>query len=865
MPPPPTDSAACPPLPPQWWQLEGGRLLALLASSERGLDAARADDRLLACGPNALPAHGGRRAVHEIGRRLRNPLLLVLVAAGAVSLLTGEGASAWIIGVVVLLSLALDQLQQQRAEAAAARLAAQVALTARVLRGGREQALPVAAVVPGDVVLLAAGAQVPADGVLLRAQDLFVQQAALTGESFPVEKSLAPAAPGGALEDAPGVLFMGSSVLSGTGMLLACRTGAATRLGELAGLVAEDRGDLAFEHDLRRFGNFILRIAVFLVLFVLLVGGWAHRPWLETFLFAVALAVGITPELLPMVVTVSLARGALRLAGEGVIVRRLAAIHNLGSLSVLCTDKTGTLTEARIELARHVDIAGADSRCVLENAFLNSRFETGIRTPLEDAILAHGGVDPAGWRKIDEVPFDFERRRVSVLLERGGERRLCVKGAPADVLAHCNRHDGGGGTALEWTPATRAQAEATLHALEASGFRVLGVAFKPVPATLEDAGLQDEEEMVFAGFAAFLDPPKADAAGALRDLHRAGVQVKVLTGDSELVTRHVCAALGMRVSGVLLGAEIAALDDRALAQRVRRANLYCRVDPVQKDRVIRALRARGEVVGYLGDGINDAPALHAADVGISVDTAAEAARAAADLILLRHGLAVLGAAVREGRRTFANTRKYILLGTSSNFGNMASMALAAVMLPFLPMLPVQILLNNLLYDAVSAVLPLDRVDPGELARPQHWDMDLLRRFMFVIGPVSSLFDLLTFGLLWQVLDATQAQFRSGWFIESLATQVLAVFVIRTRGPALGGGAHPALWAAAVAVLACAALLPFTPAASLFGLVPLPARFYLALAGMTLAYLLLLETVKLRFHRQGERAGRGRRAATVRGA
>jgi Mg2+-importing ATPase len=467
-------------------------------------------------------------------------------------------------------------------------------------------------------------------------------------------------------------------------------------------------------------------------------------------------------------------------------------------------------------------------------------------------------VEVAPWRKVDEVPFDFERRRVSVLVAGAGERRLCVKGAPADVLAQCDRHRAADAV-RPWDDTARAQCEATLQRLESAGFRVLGVAYKVVPETVQDAKLQDECELVFAGFAAFLDPPKADAAHALKRLLAKGVHVKIVTGDSERVTRHVCEALGMRVHGVLLGSQVAAMDDRALAHHVQRANLFCRVDPIQKNRVIRALRARGHVVGYLGDGVNDAPALHSADVCISVDTAADTARASADLILLRHSLDVLDAAVAEGRRTFANTRKYILLGTSSNFGNMASMAFAAVVLPFLPMLPVQILLNNLLYDTVSSVLPLDRVDAHDVTGPQHWDMDLVRRFMFVIGPVSSVFDLLTFWLLQHGLGATHAQFQSGWFIESLATQVLAVFVIRTRGPALAGRPHPALVATAAGVVLLAALLPFTPVAALFGLVPLPGVFYAALAAMTIAYLVLLETVKRQFYRLHRRRP-ARRAA-----
>ncbi len=848
---------------PAWWRQDAATALASLQTSAAGLTTHEAGQRLARCGPNRLASAGRRHLIAEIARRLGNPLVLVLLAAGGVSLLTGEGASAGIIAAVVLLSVLLDQAQQHRAEAAAQRLGETVALRANVVRDGRSREIDVAALVPGDVVLLSAGSLVPADGVLLQAQDLFVQQSVLTGESYPVEKTVGASASGPTIEQACSALFLGTSVLSGSATLLVCRTGIQTQIGAISDLVVGDRGDLAFENDLRRFGHLILSVTVFMVLFVLLVSGMTHRPWLESFLFAVALAVGLTPELLPMVVTLSLSRGAMRLARQHVIVKRMSAIHNLGSMDVLCTDKTGTLTEARIELARHVDTAGRDSAFVLEGAYLNSYFESGMRTPLEDAILKHEAVDTAAWRKIDEVPFDFERRRLSVLLECRHERRLIVKGAPQDVLVHCDQFQDGD-DAQPWTESARAQAAAVLRDLESGGLRVLGVAWKNVPATLDDAGLKDESELVFVGFAAFLDPPKVDAAAAISNLHAKGVHVKVVTGDSDLVTRHVCQALGMPVRGVLTGDEIAAMDDRALAQRAQRANLFCRVDPIQKNRVIRALRARGHVVGYLGDGINDAPALHSADVGISVDTAADTARAAADLIMLRHDLSVLDAAVSEGRRTVANTRKYILLGTSSNFGNMASMAAAAVFLPFLPMLPVQILLNNLLYDVMSASLPLDRVDAVDIAGPQQWDMDQLRRFMFVIGPVSSLFDLATFYVLLAVLGASPTQFQSGWFIESLFTQVLAVFVIRTRGAALAGRPHRVLWAMAVGVLALAVMLPFTPLAGLFGLEPLPPLFYGALLAMTVAYLVLLEGVKRQFWRLAGRGGKSSGRIRIRG-
>lgn len=830
-----------------WWQQPAATALQALGASPTGLSEEEAGRRLLRYGPNQLTEAQSRRILADISRRLANPLVLVLMAAGSVSALTGEHASAAIITAMVLLSVVLDQAQEHRAQSAAARLARTVGLRARVRRGGAEQDIDRAAIVPGDIVLLSAGSLVPADGLLLAAQDLFVQQSALTGEAFPVERVANGPAEGPGLDQARGALFMGTSVISGTATLLVCRTGRQTQIGAISHSIAGDRGDLAFENDIRRFGALILRITVFMVLFVLLVTGLAQRPWLESFLFAVALAVGLTPEMLPAVVTISLSRGAMRLERAQVIVKRLSAIHNLGSMDVLCTDKTGTLTEARIEMAHHVDITGRDSPAVLEAVYLNSFFESGIHTPLEDAVLAHGGIDPTAWRKLDEIPFDFERRRLSVLLERGADRRLIVKGAPDDVLVHCDRFQLGD-AARPWTEEARAQARSTLRSLEAAGFRVLGVASKQVPPTFEDAQLKDENELVFGGFAAFLDPPKADARAAVADLRTQGVHVKVVTGDSELVTRYICESLGMQVEGVLLGQDIDAMDDRALIQRARSANLFCRVNPIQKNRVIRALRAGGHVVGYLGDGVNDAPALHTCDVGISVDTAADTARAAADLIMLRHSLTVLSAAVTEGRRTFANTRKYVLLGTSSNFGNMASMAAAAVFLPFLPMLPVQILLNNFLYDVVSAALPMDRVDPEETSRPQQWDMAQLRRFMFVIGPVSSVFDFATFALLLQVLDASAAQFQSGWFAESLVTQVLAVFVIRTRGSALAGRPHPALCGMSLLALTVALALPFTPMGTWFGLVPLPGLFYAALLGMAASYLVTLEIAKRIFYR-----------------
>ncbi|HEY6008382.1 MAG TPA: magnesium-translocating P-type ATPase, partial [Geobacteraceae bacterium] len=587
-----------------------------------------------------------------------------------------------------------------------------------------------------------------------------------------------------------------------------------------------------------------------LVLFVVLVNAFFHRPWLESFLFAVALAVGLTPELLPMVVSVTLARGALRMAKKKVIVKRLESIHNLGSMDVLCTDKTGTLTEARIRLERHVDGLGKDSRRVLELAYLNSSFESGLRSPMDDAILEHKEIDVGGWKKIDEVPFDFERRRISVLLENGSGRLLVVKGAPEDVLRLSVAYEpDGAAEPLPMDDAARAKINAQFEALGNDGFRVLGVAVRKVGVDHPHAVVDDESELVFAGFAAFLDPPKKSAGAALAGLAADRVAVKVITGDNELVTQHVFAQLGIPVTGVLTGSEIQQLDDPALAARVEQANLFCRVAPAQKNRIILALKRRGHVVGYLGDGINDAPSLHSADVGISVDSAVDVAKAAADMILMEQDLGVLHAGVLEGRRTFGNIMKYIMMGTSSNFGNMFSMAGASLFLPFLPMLPVQILLNNLLYDVSELPIPMDRVDGDYLSHPRHWDMNFIRNFMLCVGPVSSVFDFLLFYVMLHFFHAGETLFHTGWFIESMATQVLVIFVIRTRGNPFRSRPNPWLAACSLAVVAVAAALPFTPFGVHLGFTAPPASFFPVLGAMLLAYLLAVEGMKRWFFRR----------------
>ncbi|WP_051848866.1 magnesium-translocating P-type ATPase [Thiomonas sp. FB-Cd] len=820
------------------------------ASLTRGLSSAEATRRRRRSGPNQIVPEHHRHLVWEFLARFQNPLVLILLAAIGISALTGDMTGSWVIGLIVVASVTLDFFQEHRAGQAAERLAAQVAVTVCVLRDGMRRDLPLAQLVPGDVVFLSAGNLVPADGVALVVQDFFVNQAQLTGEPYPVEKHASPTpTPETWDPDAPDAILMGSSVVSGSATLLVIRTGIRTAFGQIATSLNKQPPATAFERGTRQFGILIMRLTFGLVLFVLLVNIALHRPLLESFLFAVALAVGLTPELLPMIVSVTLARGAMRMAHKKVIVKRLSAIQDMGAMDVLCTDKTGTLTEARIRLERHVNALNQESSRVLVFAYLNSAFETGLKSPLDDAILQHGEIEIEGWKKLDEVPFDFERRRVSVLLEGHEGRILVAKGAPEDILALCTDYEDSDGVPTALGAVDRERIDALFSTLGEDGFRILAIAWRKVPATQDRAVLTDESALVFAGFAAFLDPPKASAAKALAAMANGGVAIKIITGDNEKVTRYVCAQLGVTVSGVLTGSDIAAMNDDALRARVADVNIFCRANPAQKNRIILALKSRGHVVGYLGDGINDAPSLHTADVGISVNSAVDVAKQAAAMILLQNDLNVLHTAILEGRRTFGNVMKYIMMATSSNFGNMFSMAGAALVLPFLPMLPLQILLNNLLYDISEMPLPLDNVDDEDLIMPKRWDMAFIRNFMLTIGPISSVFDLLTFYLLIRLLKADEALFHTGWFVESIATQVLVIFVIRTRRNPLRS--HPQAWLTrlSLGVVGLSMLLPFSPLANQLGFVPLPLEFFGLLIVMLLLYLTLVEFGKRWFYRR----------------
>lgn len=807
-----------------------------------GLSDAEAARRRARYGANEF-RHTRSSLPATLGSAIANPLVAILIAAALTSGVLGDVLGALIIAVIVLLSLVLNAALGFRSQRAAERLREEITPMATVCRDGRWQERPRRELVPGDLIRLSAGDRIPADARLLDARDFHVQQAALTGESLPVGKEPGPGGNDTA-PDAKDKVFLGSSVVAGTAVAEVVATGAATAFGEIAARLGERPPLTEFERGLKDFAGLIMRTVVMLVLLVLLVGVVLHRPPLETLLFALALAVGLTPEFMPMITTVTLARGAVRMARRRVIVRHLAAIEDFGSMTVLLSDKTGTLTRGDTAVDGTWDALGQPSPRTAQLAALNAMYETGTRSPLDTAILRDCAAPPAGWHKLDEIPLDFGRRRMSVVVQRGAERWLVAKGAPEWVLPACTQCELDDGTA-PLDPPRRADCARTYEAMGERGLRVLAVAWRRVEAQARYAAA-DETGLVLAGFVSFVDPLMPGVGRALQALAVDGIALKVLTGDNPRVARYTCGKAGLDPGEVVTGDQLAGMSETALGLLAARTRVFALVTPEQKHRIVVALKARGEVVGFLGDGVNDAPSLHAADVGISVANAADIARDSADILLRERSLDVLHAGVLEGRRAFANVMKYLFMGTSSNFGNMFSMVVGSLVLPFLPMLPAQILLNNFLYDLAQTTIPSDRVDDAQLRGPQRWSVPLIRRFMVGIGPVSSVYDLLTFYVLIHWLHATAETFHTGWFIESLATQTLVVFVIRTHGNPLRSRPSAPLVASVVAVVVVGLALPWTPLAGLFGFVPLPPAFFAFLAIATSSYLLLVQVLKRRF-------------------
>ncbi len=829
-----------------WWSRPASELLAALASSREGLGAAEAARRLDAFGPNELEVRRPLSALRLLARQLENPLVLILIVAAAISALVGEWSDALVVLLIVVASGAIGFFREYDAGRALEKLRERVKILARVLRDGTPRSIPAAEVVPGDVVLLSAGSLVPGDGVVLEANDFFVSQAVLTGESFPVEKQPGTAPLVSSLPERTGCVFLGTSARSGTARCLIVRTGRSTAFGAIAGRLSLRPPETEFDRGLRHFGYLLARVMSVMVLAVFALNVFAHRPVIESLLFAVALAVGLTPELLPAILSVNLARSAQGMARHGVLVRRLNAIENFGAMDVLCTDKTGTLTEGVVRLDAALDPEGRPSDEVLRWASLNASLQTGLENPLDQAILERGRRDLAGSEKLDEIPYDFVRKRMTVVVREGGRARMLTKGALANVLQACSRSAGTGEPALD--EARRQALIARFEAWSAQGLRVLGVAVRDV-APQAAWHREDERDMVFAGFLLFLDPPKPGVDRTLSELAALGVRVKIITGDNRSVARHAAAAVGMKVGGVVTGGELDEMRDEALWHAAEQTDLFAEVDPNQKERIILALKKTGHVVGYMGDGINDAPALHCADVSISVEKAVDVAKEAADFVLLERDMDVLRNGILEGRKTFANTLKYILAVTSANFGNMLSMALASTFLPFLPLLAKQILLNNFLSDVPAMALAGDAVDRELVDHPRRWDMHFIRRFMVEFGLLSSAFDFLTFGALLWIFRAPAAEFRTAWFVESLMTELAVALVVRTRRPSFRSRPGRGLWISTLAVALLAVAFPYLPFAGVFGFVPLPASLILAVLGITGAYVVATEMAKASFYRR----------------
>ena len=832
-----------------YWSLPLSQLLGTLHSAETGLSSAQAKARMrVASAQVKARPQGLARLVLE---QMRTPLVLILIAGALVAVVVGDWLDAAIVCCIVLISAVLSAWYENRASTAVEKLRSRIALQATVRRDGRIVEVAADEVVPGDVLLLSAGSLIAADGRLLRALDCFVSESLLTGETFPVEKLPGECAADSALGQRHNCVFMGTSVRSGTAEVLVTRYAEESEIGHIAKTLSLRPPETEFERGLRHFGGLLLRVMLVITIVVFGINIVLHRPTLDTLLFAIALSIGMSPELLPAILSITLAKGAQRMAAKGVIVRHLNAIENLGSMDILCTDKTGTLTRGVVVLDGAMDVDGAADPQVLQLAVFNASLQTGMRNAMDDAItLAGKGLAPCPQvSKRDEVPYDFVRKRLSVVVGNAPEAGILMvtKGALDNVLEVCSQlRRGDQVSALNDTE--RAAIAQRFADWSEQGFRVLGLASRVLPDQ-PHYGRDEERDMIFRGFLLFFDPPEPEVKGTIATLDKLGVQVKIISGDSHLVARRVGQAVGLPVERIITGSELAAMKDEALMHLAPRITLFAEVDPNQKERIIRALQKTGHVVGYMGDGINDAPALQVADIGISVDNATDVAKQAADFVLLEHNLDVLREGIEEGRHTFANTLKYISIVSSANFGNMISMALASLVLPFLPMLAKQILLNNFLSDIPSMGIASDNVDREWESTPHRWDITQIRNFMVVFGLVSSLFDLLTFVALYLMAQMMPAVFRSAWFVESLLTQLLTIFIVRTYKPFYRSRPANLLLTSALGIALLAIGLPYSPAAHWFGLVPLPLPMLAVVLTISAVYMMTAECVKRIFYRR----------------
>jgi len=819
------------------------KIYPLAESSPQGLSMNEAIKRSGIFGYNQIAAKKKRHPFIKFLSYFKNPLILILIGAAIISGLTGEIRSTIIILTMVFLSVLLNFYQEHKSDKAADKIARRIAIRAQILRDGKEQELDTKYIVPGDIVFLTAGDIVPADGKIIEANDFYLNESSLTGESMPVEK------------DAPqnNVIFSGTNVISGFGKFLVTTIGLETEFGQIAKKIARPEIENAFEKGIKSFGFLIIRVIALIVGAIFLINSILHKGIFDSFIFALAVAVGVTPELLPMIMSVNMAKGAMKMEKNGVLVKRLNSIPTFGSMDILCTDKTGTLTQDKITVIKHIDIFGNDSPEVLSVAYINGYFETGIKSILDQAILIHEPLDVSDCKKIEELPYDFNRKRSSIIYERNNKLTMVTKGAPEEIFKICSFYLDGQ-TKKPMTAEILKMTNKLYDELSSQGLRILAIAEKEVTEKKERYEMKEEAGLTLRGFMAFYDPPKEDVKETLVFMKEHGVDIKILTGDSALVTKKICSDLNLEVKGIVTGDELDLnrLTDEEIFKKINGATICARLSPSQKEKIITELKRNGLIVGYLGDGINDAPSLKAADVSISVDNAVDVAKETADIILLQKGLKELMEGVIEGRKTFGNTMKYLLMGLSSNFGNMFSLIGASIFLPFFPMTAGQILLNNFIYDTSQLSIPSDNVDPEYLQKPKHWSISFIKKYMIIFGPISSVFDLLTFYLLFFVLHFNVATFQAGWFVESLATQTLVIYIIRTQKiPFLQSRPSKYLVMTTLGAVLLGLFLAQNKIGNFFGFSPLPWFAILIIFAMVVAYLLIVEVVKQMFYKRME--------------
>ncbi len=833
-------------IPPAFWSISTAGMLRQLESAKEGLTDAEAGRRLAQYGANLLRPRKRSDSLTLLLSQFKSPIILILFFATGLSFFLRDPVDASIILSIVLVSGLLGFWQERGASKAVERLLSIVQIKVAVLRDGLSKEISVEQVVPGDLVILNAGDIVPGDGLILESKDLFVDEAMLTGETFPAEKAAAVLPADTLPAQRTNAVWMGTHVVSGSATVVVVRTGKETEFGKVSERLKLTPQETEFEHGVRRFGYLLMEVTLVLVIAIFAINVYLARPVLDSFLFSLALAVGLTPQLLPAIISINLSHGAKRMARKKVIVKRLASIENFGTMNVICSDKTGTLTEGTVHVQSALDVEGASSERVLFHAYLNASYETGFTNPIDEAIRIHRPFDLTDYRKEDEIPYDFLRKRLSILVSHGDVRLMVTKGALLNVLAVCASAETEGGVVVD-IATVREQIQRRFEEFSDKGFRTLGVAYKTL-GTESHISKESEAGMTFSGFLVLFDPPKANILETITGLKKLGVALKVITGDNRLVAVNVGRQIGLSDTKILTGSDLGRLSDAALLARVADVDIFAEIEPNQKERIALAFRKAGNVVGYMGDGINDASALHTADVGISVDSAADVAKDAADIVLLEKDLAVLVEGVREGRMTFANTLKYVFMATSANFGNMFSMAGASLFLSFLPLLPKQILLTNLLTDFPEMTIATDSVDEEMLSRPRRWNIRFIRSFMLVFGLLSSVFDYLTFGVLMLILHGSPEQFRAGWFVESIISASLIVLVVRTRRPFFQSRPGRALLTATLAVVGVTLVFPYTPLGPLFGFAPIPAAYLMALFGIVALYILSAEAAKKVFYR-----------------